>query len=94
MINAMIIDQNDDVVIAIEEIKNGDTISYLCDEKIVSFNAKNDVTIYHKIAKNDIKRGKPVSKYGEHIGVAACDILQGEHVHTHNIESHREDLRN
>ena len=35
---------------------------------------------------------EPVVKYGEHIGVAACDIKAGEHVHVHNVEGHRENL--
>ena len=51
-----------------------------------------DVTIYHKLARHDIKKGDMVSKYGQHIGMAACDIKMGEHVHTHNIESKREYL--
>ena len=48
---------------------------------------------YTKITDfGDIKKGDMVSKYGQHIGMAACDIKMGEHVHTHNIESKREDL--
>ncbi|MFI3227891.1 MAG: UxaA family hydrolase [Clostridia bacterium] len=93
MVNAMLIDQKDDVIISIEEIKAGENVSYISNEQIFSITAKNDITIYHKIARNDITKGSPVSKYGEHIGIAACDIFQGEHLHTHNIEEHREDLR-
>lgn len=52
--------------------------------------AKEDITIYHKMAIRTIKKGEPVVKYGEHIGIAAYDIEAGEHVH--NVESHREDL--
>nr|WP_286167349.1 SAF domain-containing protein [Clostridium sp. J1101437_171009_A5] len=40
----------------------------------------------------DISKGSPICKYGEHIGIASCDIKAGEHVHVHNVESHREDL--
>ena len=40
----------------------------------------------------DIAKGEPVVKYGEHIGVAGADIRTGEHVHVHNVESHRETL--
>ncbi len=92
MINAMIIDAKDDVVVAIEPITAGDTVSYLLDGKEAHFAAVNDVTIYHKIARRDITKGSMVSKYGQHIGMAACDIKTGEHVHTHNMESKREDL--
>ena len=41
----------------------------------------------------DIAKGEPIVKYGEHIGVAACDIHVGDHVHTHNVADHREDLK-
>ena len=35
---------------------------------------------------------KPIVKYGEHIGIAGCDIKAGEHVHVRNVEDHRENL--
>lgn len=92
MINAMIIDPKDDVVVAIEPIKAGDDVNYLLDGKTETLKAVTDVTIYHKLARRDIARGAMVSKYGQHIGMAACDIKAGEHVHTHNIQSKREDL--
>ena len=54
--------------------------------------AIDDVMIYHKVAIHAMKKGSPVVKYGEHIGLAAKDIQAGEHVHEHNVESHRENL--
>lgn len=44
------------------------------------------------VAIEPIAKGEPVVKYGEHIGLAANDIKIGEHVHRHNVESHRENL--
>ncbi len=41
----------------------------------------------HKYARRDIKKGEEVIKYGWPVGVALCDIRQGEHVHTHNLAS-------
>ena len=92
MINAMIIDPRDDVVVAIEPIHAGDTVSYVLDGQIQTLPAVTDVTIYHKLARRPIRAGEMVSKYGQHIGMASCDIRAGEHVHTHNIASKREDL--
>ena len=92
MHNAMIIDSQDNVVVAIEPIAKGDTVSYPCNGETRTFTARADITIYHKLAAKDIKQGEPIVKYGEHIGLAARDILQGEHVHTHNLEEHRENL--
>ena len=92
MRNAMIIDSKDNVAVAIEPIAAGDTVTYLRDGKPVSLKAAEDITIYHKIATRDIQKGEPVVKYGEHIGIASCDIKAGEHVHVHNVEGHRENL--
>ncbi|MCI2055962.1 MAG: UxaA family hydrolase [Oscillibacter sp.] len=94
MRNAMIIDGSDNVVIAIEPIAKGSDVEYVVDGKAARFTALEDITIYHKAARRDIPAGSPVVKYGQHIGVAACDIKAGEHVHVHNVTSHRENLDN
>ena len=92
MRNAMIIDAKDNVAVAIETIAKGDNAVYVCEGREVSLPALEDITIYHKLATRDIAKGEPVVKYGEHIGIASCDIKAGEHVHVHNVEGHREDL--
>ena len=92
MRNALIIDVKDNVAVAIEPIAKGDVATYVREGKEVSLPALEDITIYHKLAIRDIAKGEPVVKYGEHIGIAACDIKAGEHVHVHNVEGHREDL--
>ena len=48
-----------------------------------------DIPYGHKIALSVIHKGDCILKYGEEIGVASCDILPGEHVHIHNLESMR-----
>ncbi len=93
MLNAVIIDDQDDVVVAIEEIKKGSEIKYTKKNgNISTMIALDDITIYHKAAAKDIVKGKPVVKYGEHIGVAKINIETGMHVHEHNVESVREEL--
>lgn len=89
MRNAMLIDPADDVVVAIEPIGKGETVEYVCNGEAVQFPALEDIMIYHKAACRDIPRGTPVIKYGQHIGIAACDIRKGEHVHIHNVTSGR-----
>ena len=54
--------------------------------------AITDVPMYHKVAIKEMPKGTEVVKYGEHIGLAACDIHVGEHVHVHNVQNHRENL--
>ena len=92
MLNAMIVEPQDNVVVAIEPIKKGDTVTYKCAGEEKTLTALEDITIYHKLAVRDIPKGAPVVKYGEHIGIASCSIRAGEHVHVHNVESHRENL--
>lgn len=92
MINAMIIDEKDDVIVVIEPISLGDTISYLLNDEKFSLKALEDIIIYHKVARHDIAKDTPIKKYGENIGVASCDIKKGEHLHTHNISERREKL--
>lgn len=92
MINALRISDEDNVIVAIEDIKKGELVEYVINEEKLSFDALDDIKIYHKVAKRDIKKGEHVIKYGEHIGIAGQDIKIGEHVHTHNVEDSRENL--
>lgn len=92
MINAMIIDLKDTVAVAIEPIAKGEDVNYKVGDEVKTIKVLNDVQIYHKLAIKDMAKGEPVVKYGEHIGLAANDIKIGEHVHRHNVESHRENL--
>ena len=41
----------------------------------------------HKYATKHIRCGEEVIKYGQPIGIASCDINQGEHVHSHNMKT-------
>ena len=92
MRNAMIIDPQDNVAVAIEPIAAGETVTYACNGSEVTLKALQDITIYHKLAVRDITKGEPIMKYGQHIGIAAEDIKAGAHVHVHNVASHRENL--
>ena len=87
-INAAIIDQKDTVVVAIEKINAGETVTW----RDCFGNEQHIVAIFHKVAITDMPKGSEVVKYGEHIGLAACDIHVGEHVHVHNVQNHREQL--
>lgn len=43
----------------------------------------------HKIAVKDIHVGEQITKYGEEIGIATKEIVKGEYVHVHNLDSMR-----
>lgn len=49
----------------------------------------NDIPYGHKVAVVAINKGELISKYGEEIGIASRDIVPGEHVHVHNLDSMR-----
>ncbi len=68
----------------------GDTV-VVRDKKGVeeSFVALNAIPYGHKIALRDIKKGEPIMKYGEKLGIASVDITRGEHVHVQNLDSAR-----
>lgn len=93
MIKALVIDKNDNVGVVIESGTKGDKVIYKVNEKTEEATLLTDMVIYHKFAIIDIKKGNPIIKYGEHIGLAGEDIKKGEHVHEHNVESHREILK-
>ena len=48
-----------------------------------------DVPYGHKIAVKDIHIGEKITKYGEEIGIATREIIKGEYVHVHNLDSMR-----
>lgn len=85
--NALIVEDCDNVVVATAPIGRGETVEFVRhDGSICSFPAVDDIPIYHKVAAKDISAGEPVTKYGETICLAAVDIARGSHVHTHNIQ--------
>lgn len=71
------LDPSDSVAVALNRIE--------ADDRVDGLRAINHIPKGHKIAVVDLKAGDPVTKYAQKIGIASCDIHQGEHVHTHNL---------
>ena len=55
--------------------------------------ARDDIPAGHKMALTDIPEGVNIIKYGFPIGHAKSDIKAGMHVHSHNVKSNLEGLR-
>ena len=89
---ATVIDEKDNVAVVLGAVKAGEEITWVRAGQTVAATAQGDIPIYHKIASLPIKKGQPVVKYGEHIGLAAEDIPVGAHVHVHNVLNNREAL--
>ena len=74
---------NDNVAVALEDIKKGGQVS----AEGISVIALDDIGRGHKIALIDIKKGDPIIKYGNRIGLATADIPAGSHVHVQNVKT-------
>ena len=57
MLNGMIVEPVDNVVVAIEPVKKGETVTYMCAGEEKRLTAAEDITIYHKLAVCDISKG-------------------------------------
>jgi altronate hydrolase len=77
------VDPRDHVATALRDIAAGETLD-LHGRLIV---ARNDVPKGHKIATRPAAKGEDVLKYGWPIGRATADVLTGDHVHVHNVET-------
>jgi altronate hydrolase len=77
------VDPRDHVATALRDITAGETLD-LHGRLIV---ARHDVPKGHKIATRSAVKGEDVLKYGWPIGRATADILAGDHVHVHNVET-------
>lgn len=86
MARFIILNEKDNVAVAMEPAKAGDS-AVLSDGKKLKVN--QEVSFAHKIAVKAMKKGEKVIKYGEVIGEASKDIVVGDHVHIQNIRSLR-----
>jgi len=78
---------DDNVVMVTSNAGIGDVVTYQSEGRTHSVAVTGDIPVYHKMAVAALDKGEVVVKYGERIGVAAEDIPQGAHIHTHNLVS-------
>ncbi|MCR4711515.1 MAG: altronate dehydratase family protein [Clostridia bacterium] len=86
-INALLMDEIDNVVTCANEVPAGAPVVYRAGSEIHTLIAKETIPYCHKIAIRDIPKGAPVIKYGESLGETATDIACGEWVAHHNLFS-------
>ena len=86
---AIIISEKDNVATAIAPIKKGSVVSLEWQGRAEKVKVVSAIPMGHKFALQDIEKGTDVMKYGEPIGYATARIARGEHVHVHNVASHR-----
>ena len=81
--NFIIMNLDDNCVTALGDISKGSQIQI----KESSIIIKQNISLGHKIALEDIKKGDLVKKYGHPIGIATENINKGDWIHTHNLTS-------
>ena len=86
---AMIVNKMDNVATALSDLAVGDHVTLIGTENPGGIKAGQHIPFGHKIALITIPEGETIVKYGEVIGRATQRILQGNHVHIHNVESLR-----
>jgi altronate dehydratase small subunit len=88
-IDAIMIEEQDNVATALRDIAQGEVIVVGIDDQRINVRAGEHIAYGHKLAMKDIPKGENIVKYGEVIGRATQTISAGTHAHIHNIESLR-----
>lgn len=79
----MLLNDDDNVLMVIQPLMQAEII-WLNSKQV---RLEQDVKMGFKLARNSIKKGAKILKYGYVIGVAVEPIEHGEIVHFHNIAS-------
>lgn len=86
---AIVMKEKDNVCTVIETIIPGTDVGINFEGKPITIHATDSIPLGHKLALRDIGQGEFIVKYGEIIGLATQNIMIGQHVHIHNLESCR-----
>lgn len=82
---AILVNQKDNVVTAVSDIKKGEEIVYP-GSGANPIKAREEIPYGHKTAISKISQGGDIIKYGEVVGRAGKDIEPGDWVHSHNTQ--------
>jgi altronate dehydratase small subunit len=86
---AVIINNKDNVATALTSMKAGSAVSIEVQGRKEKIRLVSDIPTGHKFALQAIPGNADIIKYGEPIGKTTAAIAKGEHVHVHNVVSHR-----
>jgi altronate dehydratase len=89
MVKAVLMDSKDNVATLLADVEAGGTVQVTSSSGNVQSEviARRPIPFGHKISTVGIAKGEKVIKYGEVIGEAILSILEGDHVHIHNVRS-------
>ena len=86
-INALLMDERDNVVTCVAEVAKGSQIVYQKGGEVYTLTAEDDIPYCHKAALEDLFQGAEVRKYGEMIGQTTAPVAKGHLVNHENIVS-------
>lgn len=86
-IDALMMDDKDNVVTCVRDVKAGETVYYRRGNEMCEIEAKEDIPFSHKIALTDLSEEQEVIKYGELIGKTRVPVSAGCLVDHTNIYS-------
>lgn len=86
-VNALLMDEKDNVVTCVKEVAAGQTVVYQKDGQLCTLTAAQDIPYCHKVALEPLAEGSDVIKYGELIGRTLAPIEKGGWVSHENIYS-------
>lgn len=87
MINAILLDEKDNVVTCVREVRAGEEVCYRTEEGEKTLCAREDIPYCHKVALQDLRTGDRVIKYGEMLGLLSQDVAAGCWVNETNLYS-------
>jgi (2R)-sulfolactate sulfo-lyase subunit alpha len=78
-------------VVVVEGLKAGQDLTgwVMSNDSTITFQARNDIPIGHKLAVKALAKDDAVIKYGVDIGRVVAPIAPGEHLHVHNVKTKR-----
>lgn len=86
-VNALLMDETDNVVTCVEEISQGQDVIYKKDGELKTLTAKEDIPFCHKVALTDLREGDEIIKYGESLGKMTEPLTAGHWVSDRNLKS-------
>lgn len=86
-INALLIDDVDNVVTCVAEVPAGADVLYRKGDEVLSLKAEEDIPYCHKVALKDFAEGDEVIKYGEMIGRTNVAVKKGHWLWDKNVYS-------
>ena len=92
MQNFIKINENDNVVVALNTLPQGETLNVKVRGTLKTVTALDEIPAGHKMALCDIPEGGEVIKYGYCIGNTSETVREGSWIHVHNLKTALDDL--